>query len=57
MVIAKETEFKGHPVLELKWHEDDWRPVRFGVIKAKLITEAIDDIKKFVEKHYKDPGK
>ena len=51
MAIASEDEFKGNPMLVLKNTEEDRFPFRFGMKKAKLILEHIEDIKKFVEKH------
>ena len=54
MAIAEEGEYKGNPVLTLKQTEDDFRPFSFGVKKAKLILEHIEDIEKFVNKHAPD---
>ncbi len=51
MSEAKEGEFKGSPVLSLANGPEDKYPFTFGVRKAKLILDHIDDIKKFVEKH------
>lgn len=44
-------EFKGHKIICLVDAEDGkfGRRVSFGLGKAKLILEHIDDIKKFVE--------
>lgn len=47
-MIANVHEFKGHPILVLSKKEDDKFPFRFGVSKAKLILEHLEDIKKFV---------
>ena len=47
-MIAEQTEFKGRPMLVLKRNEDDKFPFCFGVSKARLAIEAIEDIKKFV---------
>ena len=51
MVVAKKSRFKGYPVLEIRWMEDDPYPMKFGMKKAELIVEAIDEIKKFVEEN------
>ncbi len=53
MSIVSESEFKGNPMIVLKNSEDDQFPFQFGVKKAKLILENIEEIKKFVEKHDK----
>jgi len=42
-------EFKGNKVLIL--NPGSRFPFSFGVTKAKLILEHVDDIKKFVEEH------
>ena len=51
MSIVSESEFKGNPMLVIKQTEEDKFPFQFGVKKAKLILENIENIKKFVEKH------
>ena len=52
---VRETEFKGNPVIVLSYGPDDRFPFQFGLRKARLILEHIEDIKKFVEKHGKAP--
>ena len=42
-------EFKGKPLIIIKRSEDDKYPFSFGLSKAKLILENIEEIKKFVE--------
>ena len=42
-------EFKGNPIIILKKDQNDTYPFRFGVRKAKLILDNIDEIIKFVE--------
>ncbi len=42
------SEFKGKPILILRRSEDDKFPFSFGLSKAKLILENLEDIKKFV---------
>lgn len=53
MSIASESEFKGNPMIVLKNDEEDKFPFQFGLKKAKLIVEHMEEIKKFVEKHDK----
>ena len=53
MSIVSESEFKGNPMIVIKNSEEDKFPFQFGLKKARLILENIEDIKKFVEKHDK----
>lgn len=53
MSIVEESEFKGNPMIVLKNDEEDKFPFQFGLKKAKLILENIEEIKKFVQKHDK----
>ena len=53
MAIIEESEYKGNPMIVLKNSEEDRFPFQFGVKKAKLVLEHVEDIKKFVEKHDK----
>lgn len=53
MSIAEEAEYKGNPMLVLKNSEEDRYPFQFGLKKAKLVLEHIEDVKKFVEKYDK----
>ena len=48
-MVAKISEFKGHKLIELSNGEDDKFPFSFGLAKAKLILDNIDEIKKFVK--------
>ncbi len=48
---ATESEFKGNPMLVLSQGPDDRFPFQFGLKKAKLILEHLQEIKAFVEKH------
>ena len=50
---VEESEFKGNKVLVLRNQPDDKYPFTFGLAKAKMILEAIDDIKAFVSKNDK----
>lgn len=49
--MVERSEFKGKPVLVLKRDENDKFPFSFGVSKARLILENLDEIKKFVEEN------
>ncbi len=49
--MIEKTEFKGKPILILKRNEEDKYPFSFGVSKARLILENIEEIKKFVEEN------
>lgn len=42
-------EFKGNAVISLKGHESDRFGLTFGLTKAKLILDHIEDIRKFYE--------
>ncbi len=48
MAIIERSEFKGRPMLVIKKSEDDKYPFSFGLAKAKLILENLEEIKKFV---------
>ena len=41
-------EYKGHKTVSLMKDENDQRPFTFGLGKARLILENLDEIKKFV---------
>jgi len=55
-MTAKTGEFKGHKTLILSDDGDtsEKYPFSFGLKKAKLILEHIEDIKKFVEENGKE---
>ena len=55
-MVAKIGEFKGHKTLILtdgNSEQEDKFPFSFGLKKAKLILQHLDDIKKFVESNEK----
>ncbi len=52
-MIVERAEFKGRPVLILKRSEDEKFPFAFGLTKAKMILESIEEIKKFVKENDK----
>lgn len=49
--MIERSEFKGKPVIVIKRDEEDKYPFSFGLSKAKLILENIEEIKKFVEEN------
>jgi hypothetical protein len=49
--MIEKTEFKGKPILVIKRDEEDKYPFSFGVTKAKLILENLEEIKKFVDEN------
>ena len=49
-------EFKGNVVITLKQSEDDAYGFTFGLTKAKLILDHIEEIRKFYEEN-KDKSK
>lgn len=53
MSIVSEAEFKGNIMIVIKNNEEDKFPFQFGLKKAKLVLENIEEIKKFVEKYDK----
>jgi hypothetical protein len=52
-MIVERSEFKGKPVLVIKRSEDEKFPFSFGLSKAKMILENIEEIKKFVAENDK----
>ncbi len=56
MAEISRTEFKGKPVLVIKRDAEDKYPFSFGLTKAKLILENIEEIKRFVEENEKEAG-
>jgi len=50
MAVIEEREFKGNPMIALRRSPEDRYPFQFGLSKAKLVVEAIEDIKIWVEK-------
>lgn len=54
MAIVTHSEFKGHHLIVLSTKESDRFPFQFGMRKAKLIIEHIEEIKAFVAEHILD---
>ena len=48
-MLGERAEYKGEQLIVLKRDEEDRFPFQFGIKKAKLILEHINDIKEFVE--------
>lgn len=48
-MVTKIGEYKGHQIISLMKDENDARPFTFGLTKAKLILENLDEIKNFVK--------
>ena len=46
--MVDRSEYNGKPILVLRRSEDDKFPFSFGINKAKLIMENLEEIKKFV---------
>ncbi|MFA5113895.1 MAG: hypothetical protein WC529_06350 [Candidatus Margulisiibacteriota bacterium] len=55
-MIAERSEFKGKPTIVLKRSEDEKYPFSFGMAKAKMILDHLEDIKKFVAENEKAAG-
>jgi len=49
--MVEKSEYKGKPVIIIKRNEEDKYPFSFGVNKAKLILEHLEEIKNFVEEN------
>lgn len=49
--MVERTDFKGKPVIILKRNEEDKFPFSFGLGKARLIIENIEEIKKFIKEN------
>jgi len=49
--MIEKSEFKGKPVIILKRDAEEKFPFTFGLTKAKMILDHIEDIKKFVEEN------
>lgn len=49
--MIEKSEYKGKPILVIRRNEEDKFPFSFGLSKAKLILENLEEIKKFVEEN------
>jgi len=52
--VIERSEYKGKPVLIIKRDENDKYPFAFGLGKARLILENLEEIKRFVEENTKE---
>ena len=52
--MVERSEFKGKPVLIIRRDENDKYPFTFGLSKARLILENLEEIKRFVEENNKE---
>jgi len=50
-MVVKFGEFKGHKTISLSRGDDDKYPFTFGIAKARLVLEHLEDIKKFIEEN------
>ncbi len=50
MAVVTESEFKGNAMIVLKRSEDDRFPFQFGLSKAKLMLECVEELKAWVAK-------
>lgn len=53
-MATERTEFKGNPILKLMRNDEDKYPFSFGLGKARLILDNIQDIEKFVKENTKE---
>jgi len=51
MAEVLEGEYRGNAMLIIRATPQDKFPFQFGLKKARLILEHVEDIKKFIEKH------
>ena len=52
--MVERSEYKGKPVLIIKRDEKDKYPFVFGLSKARLIMENLEEIKKFIAENNVD---
>ena len=49
--MVERSEYKGKPVIIIKRNENDKYPFTFGMSKARLILDNLEEIKRFVEEN------
>lgn len=54
-MTAERSEYQGRAIIVLKRNDNDRYPFTFGVSKAKLILENLEEIKKFVQENETAP--
>lgn len=52
--MIERSEYKGKPVIIIKRDENDKYPFTFGLSKARLILDNLEEIKRFVEDNVQD---
>ena len=52
--MVERGEYNGHPLIILKRDENEKFPFSFGLTKARLIVENIEEIEKFVKENEKE---
>ena len=52
--MIERSEYNGKPILVLRRSEEDKFPFSFGLAKARLILENLEEIKKFVAENTTD---
>lgn len=50
MALVEESEYKGNAMIVLRRAPDDRFPFQFGLNKAKLLLESVEEIKAWVAK-------
>ena len=51
--MVEKTDYNGKPVIILKRNADDRFPFSFGLSKARLILDNVEEIKEFVKENSK----
>ena len=54
MAVVEESEYKGNPMIVLRRTAEDRYPFQFGLSKAKLVLDAVEEIKAWVTKQEAD---
>ena len=52
--MVERSEYKGKPVLIIKRDENDKYPFVFGLSKAKLILDNLEEVRKFVAENVQE---
>ena len=50
MAVVEESEYKGNPMIVLRRSAEDRYPFQFGLSKAKLVLDSVEEIKAWVAK-------
>ena len=56
MSVVRESEYNGKPLLEIARDEKDQFGFKFGLKKARMILDHLDEIRAFVEKNDRAPA-